>query len=376
MTSPTEGPKPPSARVREVTSDDLEGVASLHRSLGLGRRAASAWNWIWEQNPARREGGARGWVLEQDGEIGGYLGSIPLAYRFRHSAVRAVAATAFAVVPRFRAHTLQLTSQFFRQPDVDLCLITTANPPAAQVFGAFRARPIPQPHIETFLFWVSDPRRFVESSVRRLGAPKALASTAGWVGGPLLQLEGLVRGRGPRSPHGRVEVEWTPADEIGIDFDALFDAEARGRRQLLRVRDSQQLRWQLTGDPRDRDYQVFCAHRNGQLVGYAVAWNEWVEDLGFLRTRLVDLFAARDAPEVVDELLLQACAYTRSSGSHALELRGFPPAVRGRFERLLPRQRPTPGSTSLFRARREDLRQALEAPEAWYVTMVDGDTLF
>jgi hypothetical protein len=376
MTSSSATPETKRATVREVTSDDQEGVASLHRALGLLPRGAREWEWIWEQNPARRAAGPSGWVLERDGEIGGYIGTVPLAYRFRDTAVRVVAATAFAVAPRFRAHTLQLTSQFFRQPDVDLCLITTANPQAAKVFGAFRARPIPQPHIETFLFWVADPRRFVAAAVRRRGYARPLAYAAGLAAGPLVHLEALLRGRGPRSPHGSLHVEQLGSSEIGAEFDGLFAAEISHRQQLLRVRDSQQLRWQLSGDPRMRDYRVFCARREGQLVGYCVAWNEWVDDLGLMRTHLVDLFAARDDPEVVDHLLWQVCAYTRSSRSHVLELRGFPPAVRDRFERLLPRQRPTGGSTSLVRVMRKDLRHVLASPSAWYATMLDGDTLF
>ena len=92
----SESPLPPPAplstvRQREVHFSDFEAVAALKRRAGLSSDSLENWHRIWRDNAAVQFAASplcKGWVLEADEQIVGYLGSVPLLY---HSGGTAVA---------------------------------------------------------------------------------------------------------------------------------------------------------------------------------------------------------------------------------------------------------------------------------------------
>ena len=138
---------PASLSVREAQFADFESIHSMNRRLGQGADSEENWNRLWRDNPALQETHRKariGWVLADAGKITGFLGSIPLAYRFQGQVLSAAATCRFAVEPSYRGYTHMLVNSFFRQKDVDLFLNTTATVGAGKMMAALRALPVPQ----------------------------------------------------------------------------------------------------------------------------------------------------------------------------------------------------------------------------------------
>src|SRR4051794_34468102 len=124
--------EPRSTTLREATFDDCARASGLLRRLGLGAPddpavARRAWHHLWRDNPATRLDRPLpplGWVLEAEGEIVGFFGSIPLLYRVGDRTLLVAGASDWAVEKPYRGRTNDLATAYFGQREVDVFLVT------------------------------------------------------------------------------------------------------------------------------------------------------------------------------------------------------------------------------------------------------------
>ena len=102
--------------LRTATALDAEALTGFLGELGIvmpeGSDAMTAhWRNLWVDNPAmvyHDKGIAPGWVLEDGGEIKGFFGNVPLVYWLGDVPVTTSCASAWAVMPDYRAETSRL----------------------------------------------------------------------------------------------------------------------------------------------------------------------------------------------------------------------------------------------------------------------------
>ena len=88
---------------------------------------------------------------------------------------------------------------------------------------------------------------------------------------------------------------------------------------------------------------------------------------------IVDIFVQNNDPDVVVALLDRAYLYARNSGSHVLELMGFPKDIRATVLRNQPYSRMAPNWPYYYLSHDIDLQTNLNHGEAWYACPFDGD---
>ena len=160
-TSESDSPAPSGAiapaKVREARFSDFRAVAELKQRWGIDADSWENWERLWRHNPALAQGTEErpiGWVLEAGGSIVGFLGSIPLLYRFGDRTLTAVSSHGLVVEPGYRAAALSLVANFYCQRSVDLYLVTSAIPEVGRIARAFKSDALPQEDYGTVLFWV------------------------------------------------------------------------------------------------------------------------------------------------------------------------------------------------------------------------------
>src|SRR5690349_10271176 len=97
--------------LREASFGDYEEIAGLQLRNGLSARSRSHWMSLWTDNPVFQESAPFpvGWVLESpERRIVGYLGNLPLAYRFHGRRLRASTPHSWAVDSDYRRHSIWL----------------------------------------------------------------------------------------------------------------------------------------------------------------------------------------------------------------------------------------------------------------------------
>lgn len=371
----------PKGLLRAVTVDDAVQVTSFLTALGLvmpdGPDAVIAhWRALWVDNPAMASHApdvALGWVLEDDGAIKGFFGNIPQISWLGDRPVRISSARAWAIDPAYRTETPRLCAAFFGQKDIDVVLISSANPPAGKRCLAFGASPMPQPGYADIQYWIVDAPGFLTAAFRKKGRGKVMARLLGMLGAVPLDFTMRIKGRRPYGALNHVSV--VPLDGIDDSFDGLW---ARKRAQLpatlLASRDAATLRWYFGLGAGRATTRVLRYDRDGALNGYAVLVREDAPAVGLKRLKIADLFVDGDDAKVTQALLAAAYEYAISQRCHVLEVIGLAAAMRAHLMKTKPFSRTMATFPFFFKALNADLTPVLADADGWAVTAYDGDT--
>jgi len=367
--------------LREADYEDCETATELLRDLGLilpeGRdEIRNHWHRFWIDNPALRIEGpspARGWVLEDAGRMVGFFGNIPLLYDYGGRPIVVADASQWGVAKDYRSETPRLAEAYFTQKNANLLLVTTGIKPTGRIFARYGGMPVPQPDYDQVLYWVLDPRKFLKAGLMKKGinpgVATALASTSAPIASVVMALSG-------HRPSGRTRnINIIGVDDIGDEFDGLWQRKRDEVDRLLASRTSESLRWHFGTESMSRRTRLLVSRGLDGLAGYATIMREDALDIGLKRLKIIDLFVAGNDEAVIDNLLMAAFEAARADGCHVLELIGLPSALRDHIiarHRLRSRRMET--WPVFYKTMQGDLDAPLKDEKAWYVTAYDGDT--
>jgi hypothetical protein len=312
----------------------------------------------------------RGWVLEHDTRIVGFLCNVIQDYYLADRPLKTAIASAMVVAPELRGETMKLVMAFAQQPAVDLLLNTTAAPQTSKIFEFFKFRRMPQPAYDVSLYWVLRPARFASVALRKKGCPPALSRPAGLLLAPALVAEMALRQRRPRATANELATAVTVPSDIGPEFDELWRRRQAEGRRLFADRSSAALRWHYGSGRRS---WLVSAHASGRLVGYCAVFRADSAHIGLTRAYLADIFAERDDPGIVRPLLVAAARQARAGGATMLEAVGFPEPIRRVVSEGRPYKLVNPCWPFLYCARDPDVHRALGDPALWHASLYDGD---
>ena len=364
------------AKVREARFSDFAAVAELKQRWGIDADSLENWERLWLRNPALALGEAErpiGWVLEAGGSIVGYLGSIPLLYRYGDRTLTAVTSHGLVVEPSYRAVAVSLVAAFYCQRSVDLYLVTTATPEVGRIARAFKSDALPQEDYDTVLFWVLQSNPFARTVMEKLRLNSVLANMGRMSTSVAIGIDKLLHRRWPRQHSTQLAVSEISISEIGDDFQSLWSEKLTERPRLIADRSPASLRWhfEISGDRGSA--RVFCCRKDGELLGYTVIRDD--PQPGSLRKSIVaDMLAKQDDPEVLRALLIAAYDHAKRGGSYILEVLGFPPSLRRVFLQGNPYHRKYPACPFYYKAADPILHKTLSDGMAWYASPFDGDT--
>ena len=367
---------PPPAKLREVVFQDFDSVNALKRRWGLTSDSRENWERLWRRNPAVDQIHVKlpmGWVLESEGKIVGYLGNIEYLCRFGERILTAATSSGLVVEPAYRAVSLSLIAAFYRQKSVDLFIATTAIESVGKIARAFKSDPLPQPDYETVMFWVLQPYPFATAVLKKLDLNSALLKMGGMAGYIAVVGDKIVRRRWPKNGSNHLIVTDINVADIGPDFESLWTEKLTEKTRLFADRSPTALRWHFD-IPGDRgNTRVICCHERGHLVGYLVIRNNFNQRNGPQRSIVADMLVKNDDPGVIRALLVAAYRHAKRSGSHTLEVLGFPRNIRQICAEGKPYLRKYPACPFFFKAADQELHKILSVPAAWYGSPFDGD---
>jgi hypothetical protein len=367
MTRPS---RPPA--LRQTCFDDYEQIANLERRHGLTAKSREDWTHLWSGNPVFQlhPDWPLGWVLENDDkQIVGSLGNIPLHYEFQGSTILTAAGRSWVTDPAYRTYAPLLMDQYFHQKDADLLLNTTVNSQAAQAFSLFGSSPVPAGKWDSASFWITRRRAFSEKILAARRVPFATFCSYPAAAGLSLREKLLQRNRIPVRP-GIVRPGIRIEQCAGFDdrFEAFWQQLRESRPGiLLGNRSRATLEWHF------RDKATILTYTEGsELAAYAILQRKDHTPLGLIRARLIDFQALRQS-EVLANILSEALSECMRRNIHVLEHIGSGVRSRQLIDETAPYRRKLPAWAFFYKARDKSLHRALENPAAWDPSSFDGD---
>jgi len=367
---------PAPTKVREAKFSDYEGVTNVKRGWGLIPDSLENWEHLWRHNPALKhlqKSPAIGWVLEAEGRVVGFLGSIPSLYRFGDKTLTAAVGTGFVAEPAYRALTVRLMRAFYAQKSVDLWLSTTAVEATGKIARAFGCGPMPQEDYETILFWVLRPYPFLQTVMKKLQISPTVFPFVSLLASIALRTDKVLRRRWPRCAATGLTVNEIKPSEIGEDFEILWNEKLGEGTRMLADRSPETMRWHYDVPGDLAKTNVLCCRKQGRLIGYLVIRDEAGLASGLRRSLIADMIVKQDDPQIVSTLIVAAYKHAKRAGSHVLEVQGFPAGIRHICARWNPYKRSFPATPFYYKGAVPALHKALADSAVWYGTPFDGD---
>jgi hypothetical protein len=300
------------AELRPLGTEDHQAVAGFLAGFPGETRGLAHWQgrvrlW-WEINPCPPGPAPRGWGLWRGGELVGCLGNIPTAMLMAGRPATAYNATAWKVLPEFRAQSLGLFFALMGAARDLILFCTTPNEVSRQVLAGLKFAALPHSEAQTIARLT-----YGRPLALRLPAPfKPLASLLAWP----LNLAARLRLAGRRAPAG---LEVRPLDQAGPEFDALWEA-TRGIYSTTNVRGAAQVNWICFGHP-DLAKTLLGCFAGGRLAGYAILRE--VGEPGDRALECLDLWSDPARPEAVTALALGMVRQGRQRRADAVILHHF-----------------------------------------------------
>lgn len=364
------------AKVREARFSDFEGVAILKRRFDLAADSLENWERLWRTNPALAHSGPDvpiGWVLEAEGRIVGYIGNILQLYHYGDRTLTSAVAHGLVVEPQYRGVGVSLVAAYFRQKNVDLFMSTGAIAPVGKIARAFKTDVLPQADYETVLFWVLRPYPFAQAVMKKLALKSGLSFIGSSLGSLAIAADKLLRRRWPKQTSSDLEITEVAVNEIGDDFQELWLEKIDERPQLLADRGVATLRWHFEVPGDVGSVSVLRCTRNEKLVGYAVVRDEAPDEVGLRKATIADMLVKEDDTAVMQALLVAAYHHAQQTGSHILEILGFPPFIRDVWAKYGPYTRKYPTPIFGYKAVDPVLHKTISEGNVWYASPFDGD---
>jgi hypothetical protein len=361
----------PGPRLREAALEDHAQIALLESRYGLATKSYEEWRHLHLCNPLQPEcpsSGLIGWVIEDDEkQIVGSVGNVPLLYEFEGRRIRAVSGRALVADPAYRSTSLLLLDHLINQPGVELFLTNAITPASMPAFDAFECRRIPVGLWDESAFWITGYQGFFESllAMKRWRFAKPLSyplSAAGFL------KDALTRKNLPASD---VEVKACPG------FDDRFDGFWEGLKRnhphlLLAVRSRSVLEWHFKYALLKNRLWIVTALDGARLAGYAIFARRDNATLGLKRVRLVDFQSLDGTTALLAPMLSWALRKCREEGIHMLDNVGRWMEKGELIDNLGPHRRKLSTWTYVYRANNPGLAKSLSNRRAWSPTLFDA----
>jgi len=129
-------------KVREVEDNDINSLAGF-LPAGIPNTTQEFWlqrfEMWWTSNPAYTPQFPRGWVLENDAAIVGFIGNIPVKFLVRGEVKIAAASSGWYVDPSVRGiFSLRLFNEFMKQKNVALYLFKAEDEPLMEIMHKYK----------------------------------------------------------------------------------------------------------------------------------------------------------------------------------------------------------------------------------------------
>jgi aspartate racemase len=358
---------------REATFEDYPQISALESRYGLQPKSYEEWTHLWLHNPTylERSDWPIGWVCEnQENEIVGCIGNIPLAYEFGDRALLAATSRALVVDLQYRPYAFTLLGKFFNQRKVDLFLNTTVNPNSSKLQDVFRALRVPSGDWDRSAFWITNYQAFAASLLTRKkvrgGTPLSYPLSSG------LWLKDTLTRRALRASAKGVEIQF--CNQFDDKFDEFWQRARKNSSVGLRgTRSSAVLNWHFKDALATGRAWVLTASDSTGICAFGIFRRQDNPEFGLDRMRLVDFQALDGKTDLLKPILFGALERCRRDGIHMLESIGFCAHKQKIIESLSPYYRELSSWRYFYKANDKTLAASLKDPQVWDATCFDGD---
>ena len=221
-------------------------------------------NHWWDRNPAFQNPSPRGWTLQENGSLVGFIGMIPTFFQMEGVETTVFNVTTWRVLPACRKHSMKLLFELLKAAGRSLLFDTTPDAKIREVLKRFGFENIPGS---------GNGRSLILINGSKLLARKISHRFRGRFVGPLLDASfRTVQSFRTRGLGMSDQEEVKRLEQADRSFEELWKA-TRHRYRNTNLRTAEVINWYCFGNAAYRK-ELFGYYKTGRLSGYAVCWGK------------------------------------------------------------------------------------------------------
>lgn len=371
MASTNDSPRTSAVRVREASLSEYQQIVALTARNGLEVRTQEAWEHLWINNPVYRKfpNWAIGWVMEQDGEIVGFLGNIPTSYNFKGREIVSACTFSMSVDVPFRGHARLLINQLLRwgKANLEFHFCTTANEHSGPLSDRLKIPRVPVGDWSKSAFWIANYHEFLEAALERKGWPTLLAYPASVA---IALRETVTRSRTWMRDTSHLRLY----SEFDQRFDVFWEELKSGYpNRLLATRSRDVLDWHFNQALAGKRIWILTLNQGLRILAYAIFCRGDNPQIHLKRMCLIDFQSLNGDHEVLVSMLSWALRKCKEERIHMLEAFGFRPDKQCVIDRVAPYRRRLRAWAYFYRPVNQTLQEQLQDVDVWDPSQFDGD---
>lgn len=157
-------------KIRKVEDKD---IIPLSQFLPKGFPYTPITTWLelfdywWSTNPAYSDQIPRGWLLEKDESIVGFIGNIPIKYLVHDEYKLAVASNSWYLDPEVRGiFSISLLNEFMKQENIQIFLFKSDNERFDKILSRFKFKEYILPPSQKEYVYIIDKKRMIADSIK------------------------------------------------------------------------------------------------------------------------------------------------------------------------------------------------------------------
>jgi hypothetical protein len=304
------------AELFTVTPADYQELALFLAGFHPETESQTFWlnnfHFWWDDNPAFENGFERGWLLRENGNIVGFLGSIPTCFQLGGQSMTVFNSTTWRVLPQARNQSVNLLMKLLNASKHSILFNTTPNQEVTQILKALKFQLIPG---------LADYRR----SLLIVNFEKVLSSKLG--NSPARKVLAKLLAPSLRLIQGFRLRKLNEAELIGVKqittADASFDQLWLRTKDLYpntNIRTAEIINW-VCFKKQDLTKLSFGCYRDDQLLGYTIFETKLSKKHSLKILECVDLWLDPAESHLLQALVRAAKNYARQN---SIDLISFP----------------------------------------------------
>ncbi len=368
-----------SIQVREFSLEDMDVIFRIYGNVfGEDRleRWKMRWRWQFQSNPAASETPSSMWVAEtEEGKILGFIGSFPIRLQVGDRQIVSSSSGDLMVLQEARRMGLgEKLSRAYLESTQTLATGFGYAPGTGRIYRRLGYKPVFCEPIHIRPMDIKQMMGFLEDAGQ---VPSFFGNKVMW---PFMKLLGGLTTQGLRlqdvflRPHVSPALRIERVTEAGEEFDDLWQ-RVRGEFCVVVVRDRRFVDWRCFHDPVFQHHLLAARDVDGRLQGYL---DVRVSELrGMEPARIMDLFCAPSATDVITSLLGRALEVAAKEQVGVISCLGLHPGIRRIVKKYLYlRARRWELPALLYNKESAELGALVFEADNWHLTHADGDEGF
>ena len=363
--------------VREVQTEDLEKINNFLILNNKKPIKLSTWNYIFLNNPHLKnvQKISKGWVVEDNKVIVGYVGNFPKVYKKEEKVYLASVFTTWVVNEKYRYTSILLLTEYFKQNNVDIFINTTANLEASKIWKAMGAQEVPLNSCKEVKFQILNSENFLKTFfyLKNIKLNKYLIKLFKSLFNTLCIIKLNFYKIHNENFNSKI------VHEIDAEIGNMINNSDLHKNYFSEIFGIKNLTWNIDYRKKDKEYWITKIYDNSRLVGFSICFGEVVHKSNLKKCSFSFIYLANDKnSKHFNHLINHSIKTSKMKKYDVIEFRNLNSIYTNYIKKFYFFRKKYINNPYLYRVNKNNFGNFdfLKKKECWNVSLLDGDILF